>query len=682
MMENKLKESNIVSYGRILKCGLRDKEHKNGEPVIEAKREYGFGSLIPSRNNSTLNLPIVATFNREDSNGHFIRGVVEIKGYNTNPDDNIIYEGYDYDFIDGFDHGLARVYKIIDGKKKWGVIGLVPKNGKYEVVRCKDTFENGNPKYDNLWNFYDKDRKHIPAYFNGIMEDLSLERLREDLRKKSNADTTNEYSKKEKSSEDHSQEDDFVTIGEIGVRNYKRFSETTTMDLSSRITFIVGKNNAGKSSLLDAVEMFMDNLYHFNEYVTEEGDPYFCFAKDKEKAIQDELFKDYLNRDSSGSKILLSFTSGEWHFEIQLDGKAERNSSLIDLITISNKDSKVEFKKGETSIWFEKEKNPLTFKANGRWIFHKDDNKSGLEGLFYYLLPENVKEGLNNSVEYPNIFEYVAEKVSLKMESAGKVVGRNNTAEKINRIKNSIDKATTTSYNLERLHVFASIGKKKYENRNISLSVDNKEYNWNHGFVSESICDYYSIDNCTDPNNIYHQFVCKWLKWMEMGEDFVISKEEEEYTIKIDETDLCYVGSGTIHFVALCFKLLFLVDRYKKSGSYAATLLIEEPEQNLHPMLQSHMANFLLDVSDLYTEISNGKELKMVVETHSEYIIKRSQVTARRFAKSGQEIPFRTYYFPTNRMPYDMVYTDTGRFKEEFDHGFTDESSILSFQLL
>ena len=141
--------------------------------------------------------------------------MVEIKGYNTNPNDNIIYEGYEYDFIDGFDGGLARVYKIIDGKKKWGVIGLVRKNGKPEIVRCKDTFEDGNPKYDNLWNFYDKDRKHIPAYFNGIMEDLSLERLREDLRKKSDVDTSDVYSNKDNGPEDHSQDDEFIAIGQV-----------------------------------------------------------------------------------------------------------------------------------------------------------------------------------------------------------------------------------------------------------------------------------------------------------------------------------------------------------------------------------------------------------------------------------------------------------------------------------
>ena len=127
-----------------------------------------------------------------------------------------------------------------------------------------------------------------------------------------------------------------------------------------------------------------------------------------------------------------------------------------------------------------------------------------------------------------------------------------------------------------------------------------------------------------------------------MGKDFIIRKDRasNSYTVKIinsygKETDLCDLGTGTIHFFILCLQLMIIVESFA-GNAYSPIVLIEEPEQNLHPMLQSHIANFLLDLSDLFVEISTGKyripndneisylnqsrsaTLKIIVETHSE----------------------------------------------------------------
>ena len=57
-------------------------------------------------------------------------------------------------------------------------------------------------------------------------------------------------------------------------------------------------------------------------------------------------------------------------------------------------------------------------------------------------------------------------------------------------------------------------------------------------------------------------------------------------------------------------------------------------------------------------------------------------VLAKRFMECGEENPYRVYYFPTNGQPWDMVYRENGRFEKEFGEGFTDESSLLAYQLL
>ncbi len=47
-------------------------------------------------------------------------------------------------------------------------------------------------------------------------------------------------------------------------------------------------------------------------------------------------------------------------------------------------------------------------------------------------------------------------------------------------------------------------------------------------------------------------------------------------------------------------------------------VLLEEPESNLHPNLQSKLADFLIDASDRFG-------IKWVIETHSEYFIRKLQ---------------------------------------------------------
>jgi hypothetical protein len=637
MENNELKERNIVSYGTGLKHGLRDKE--NDRPVIEGLREYGFGSLIPSRNNTTMNLPIVATFNRTDSNGHFIRGVVEIKGYNTNPNAYIIYEGYEYDFIDGFDGGLARVYKIIDGKKRWGIIGLLKTDEKIEVVQCQDTFDkNGNPKYDDIWNFYDKARKSTPAFIGGLAEPIHLEELRKELLVNDKFSVT---------------KDEQVLIKNIEVTNFKRYSERTSIDLSSRITFFVGKNNAGKSTFLDAIEMCTRNMTRHLLYA-EDGIPYFQFENNSSIEKQDDAFLRLLNSFVDSSCISFVLTSGEWKFEFMIDGGASIDSIIIKSTT---SDAIIEFTKGHVEL----NHRPIDFNSyGGKWIS--------------YIPPKSKPKRDEDEERYKGIERLLA--------PLWEIMGQNKLISEAMRdeMMNSIDSAITTALGVKRLSVFASIGTKKYKRSQVLF--EDEEYNRSANFVNDAIIDFYKIEDK------YHQFVCKWLGYMDMGLDFAIDKDDNEdiYTMTIEQangnvSDLCDMGSGTIHFVALCFKLLKIVDD-NINNPYAPTVLIEEPEQNLHPMLQSHMANFLLDISNLYTEVSNGKELKMVVETHSEYLIRRSQVITKELYDERQRTPYRVYYFPQDAQPYDMIYKANGRFENEFGEGFTDESTLLSYQLL
>lgn len=110
------------------------------------------------------------------------------------------------------------------------------------------------------------------------------------------------------------------------------------------------------------------------------------------------------------------------------------------------------------------------------------------------------------------------------------------------------------------------------------------------------------------------------------------------------------------------------------------TITIEEPEVHLHPKYQSRIADMLLEAYKLYN-------INFVVETHSEYLIRRSQVLVAQMgfqsnAEADEHSPFRTIYVPDNDRPYNLFYRKDGKFAESFGPGFFDEASRLMFEIL
>lgn len=99
----------------------------------------------------------------------------------------------------------------------------------------------------------------------------------------------------------------------------------------------------------------------------------------------------------------------------------------------------------------------------------------------------------------------------------------------------------------------------------------------------------------------------------------------------------------------------------------------------MHPMLQSKLA-------DLFFNLNTEYGIRFLIETHSEYLIRRSQVIVGNKSLSPNTIdfqnPFKVYYFPSNGVPYDMVYTSTGMFENKFGDGFINEAGKLHMAVL
>jgi hypothetical protein len=179
------------------------------------------------------------------------------------------------------------------------------------------------------------------------------------------------------------------------------------------------------------------------------------------------------------------------------------------------------------------------------------------------------------------------------------------------------------------------------------------------------------------------KFIRKWMDVFGIGKNYnIISVGGEAHLVKITNKDgesvnLSDKGMGSIQLMVLLFKIATLLG---KRMSKNANIIIEEPEQNLHPMLQSKLA-------DLFYELNKDYGFKFIIETHSEYLVRRSQViVAAENKKSKDELkkwlnPFKVYYFPADGYPYDMEYATDGYFEKPFGKGFFNVSSELSLDL-
>lgn len=138
--------------------------------------------------------------------------------------------------------------------------------------------------------------------------------------------------------------------------------------------------------------------------------------------------------------------------------------------------------------------------------------------------------------------------------------------------------------------------------------------------------------------------------------------------------DLADKGMGSIQIVILLIRLATLIRKYR---GQQLTVLLEEPEQNLHPAIQSKLA-------DLLYHINNNFGVRFVIETHSEYLIRKTQIIVAEQNKFQKSIdnPFKVIYLPDNdELPYDMQYRPDGKFIKDFGPGFFDEAANLAFEI-
>lgn len=193
-------------------------------------------------------------------------------------------------------------------------------------------------------------------------------------------------------------------------------------------------------------------------------------------------------------------------------------------------------------------------------------------------------------------------------------------------------------------------------------------------------------------------FLDRWLDKFEIGKSVEVKGTEQglglmAYLIneKEEERLLADEGYGITQLVALLLQIdncipIFLgcdedtlIKEHKKVYNYEPkTICVEEPEVHLHPKYQSLLA-------DMFVEAYQKYNIHFIIETHSEYLIRKLQVMVadKENALSPNDVSLNYVEKDENGVSTNrqIKIEEDGSLSDSFGAGFYDEADTLAIQL-
>lgn len=242
------------------------------------------------------------------------------------------------------------------------------------------------------------------------------------------------------------------------------------------------------------------------------------------------------------------------------------------------------------------------------------------------------------------------------------------------------------NYGLNQLNAFQSNLNFLSHNRGTKKRIlENKDYS--------DINQIVKAFNEIDLNDIDYTFLQNALHLLEIEGQVVIKRMEGVISIFYIEQNgklinLADLGFGYSQVIPVLLKVILIDKNYyfddkkeneRKVTNYP-TLVIEEIEANLHPNLQSKLADVLHLAHTTYGT-------KFIIESHSEYMIRKLQyLVAKKELKTDDVV---LYYFNDDRNVTDkekkvkkIEIDEFGGLTDTFGPGFYDEATRLQFELL
>jgi len=197
------------------------------------------------------------------------------------------------------------------------------------------------------------------------------------------------------------------------------------------------------------------------------------------------------------------------------------------------------------------------------------------------------------------------------------------------------------------------------------------------------------------------EFIQKYLNAFEIGREILIDYQPKYQLILVSITtmdgtrrELVDFGYGIKQIILILIQVNVLAkqnrrlgERYGYNGDETyyyydpSLLIIEEPESNLHPKWQSLLA-------DMLSEASKRFNIQLIIETHSEYLIRKFQTLVAKTEVKSEDV--KIFYLRSlanvtseKKQVESLFILEDGSIDFNiFDDGFFDENYKLEFSLL
>lgn len=517
----------------------------------------------------------------------------------------------------------------------------------------------------------------------------------------------------------------------IGFTNFRRFENFPLLNFSP-ITYMVGKNNSGKSTMVKALLLVLDYLqFQLSET--------FSFESNVLEDVNIVTFGRAKNNSTSDPTISYQFQLNEFDFYIEINGDDESTAASVSVFKVEDIISGVTIEinhlKGEVSAFRSKITDSETSTGKNPVVEQLEKAVDTLKEDLDAIKDKKSKKAFRLQSDYQKTLDKLKDARKLKIEIKSSSSNNYNVNHSLDAIfgKENQNDDNQLAYIFERFLYLNEINakKSKKEVKNLAdavalntspghltdcidriiSAIENEQYFYiganpskqsalfylrdKNNSLAQAIHRFYQLGITTkNDDNEELRFVKKWMDKFDVGYDIDIKfVAGEAYRVNIYETKenkekdiksyLADKGMGSIQVMTLILRIASII-REKKTNNRknkVFTILIEEPELNLHPNLQSQLTEFFHEVYSKYG-------FNFLIETHSEYIIRRSQVIVNKERYSSlsdlDNNPFKVYYFPvkTSDSPYLMKYREDGKFSNEFRPGFFDISSDLAFDIL
>jgi predicted ATP-dependent endonuclease of OLD family len=434
-----------------------------------------------------------------------------------------------------------------------------------------------------------------------------------------------------------------MKIKKIFIQNF-RLLEDLSINIEEDLTLIVGKNNTGKTSFFEAINMFFNeknnfSFHDFSQSTYEKFEECFKIFEKLQEDNNDEE-KDKLNTCLIASMPFIQI-------EVWLEYDKEKDSLINISEFISDLDDKLNIVKIKL-----KYKSKDSKKIFSLFEVRKDKSQKLIEWLnenitsFYdikcyggdNLIEDNLKRKLFSVLCFENI------QASRKLDDTKNdrnrtlAVGFSDYYREMNKENNQdIDKLK------DQLKLTSDDLKKKYSDILKTLLQKLKSFGVEPYLTIPEI----NIEANFDPENILKNNIRYFYK---------------QNDINLPEN---YNGLGYSNLIYLVLKVVSFIEKFKKAAplnkSETLTILIEEPEAHLHPQMQQvFISQIQQTIKDARTD---NLAVQVIISTHSSHIINEAGINIDRSFKR-----IRYFLKLNDKTKERVVIKDFNEFRKEDDN--------------